>query len=59
MVMPHKSSNNRAEAPSPTYQHVVVRGLPYERGLSHGQQAASKVRANVAYYEQPGKLASG
>ncbi|KND90055.1 Acyl-coenzyme A:6-aminopenicillanic-acid-acyltransferase 40 kDa form [Tolypocladium ophioglossoides CBS 100239] len=40
------------------YQHVVVRGLPYERGLSHGQQARSKVRANVEYYRRPGKLAS-
>ncbi|KAJ5825567.1 peptidase C45 acyl-coenzyme A:6-aminopenicillanic acid acyl-transferase [Penicillium riverlandense] len=38
------------------YQHVVVRGLPYERGYSHGQQAASKVKANVEYYKRPGKL---
>lgn len=40
-----------------SYQHVVVRGLPYDRGLSHGQQAKSKVQANVDYYKQPGKLA--
>ncbi|KAJ9137495.1 Peptidase C45 acyl-coenzyme A [Pleurostoma richardsiae] len=44
--------------PTPTYQHVVVRGLPYNRGLSHGQQAGTKVRANVEYYRRPGKLAS-
>jgi isopenicillin-N N-acyltransferase like protein len=55
--MPHLNSDE-AEGPSPTYQHVVVRGLPYERGLSHGQQAGPKVRANVEYYKQPGKLAS-
>lgn len=44
------------EAPS-VYQHVVARGLPYERGVTHGQQAAAKVRANVEYYKTPGKLA--
>jgi isopenicillin-N N-acyltransferase-like protein len=55
--MPHLNSNE-VEVPSPTYQHVVVRGLPYERGISHGQQARHKVRANVQYYKQPGKLAS-
>lgn len=57
MILPH-SSGSGAETPSPTYQHVVVRGLPYERGFSHGHQAKSKVQANVNYYEQPGKLAS-
>lgn len=58
--MPHNISNGSSGAggPTPTYQHVVVEGLPYQRGLSHGQQAGSKVRANVAYYKQPGKLAS-
>ncbi|KAJ5981014.1 peptidase C45 acyl-coenzyme A:6-aminopenicillanic acid acyl-transferase [Penicillium waksmanii] len=40
-----------------SYQHVVVHGLPYDRGLSHGQQAKDKVQANVEYYKQPGKLA--
>ncbi|EPE10849.1 acyl-coenzyme a 6-aminopenicillanic acid acyl-transferase [Ophiostoma piceae UAMH 11346] len=39
------------------YQHVVCRGLPYERGLAHGQQAKSKVQENVTYYRRPGKLA--
>ena len=58
MVMLY-SGDNGVDAPSPTYQHVVVRGLPYERGFSHGTQARSKVRANVEYYEQPGKLAEG
>lgn len=46
-----------AQVPSPYYQHVIARGLPYERGLAHGQQAAQKVRDNVAYYKTPGKLA--
>ncbi|KAE9375888.1 peptidase C45 acyl-coenzyme A:6-aminopenicillanic acid acyl-transferase [Stipitochalara longipes BDJ] len=42
----------------PTYQHVVVTGVPYRRGLMHGVKARNKVRANVEYYKQPGKLAS-
>ncbi|KAI8663133.1 hypothetical protein LRP88_07335 [Fusarium phalaenopsidis] len=39
------------------YQHVIARGLPYERGLAHGRQAAAKISDNVAYYKMPGKLA--
>lgn len=39
------------------YQHVVARGLPYERGLIHGRAAQSKVKANIDYYKRPGKLA--
>ncbi|EGX93566.1 peptidase C45 acyl-coenzyme A:6-aminopenicillanic acid acyl-transferase [Cordyceps militaris CM01] len=46
-----------AKNPSPYYQHVIASGLPYERGLAHGQQAGQKVRDNVAYYKTPGKLA--
>ncbi|KAJ6440195.1 peptidase C45 acyl-coenzyme A:6-aminopenicillanic acid acyl-transferase [Purpureocillium lavendulum] len=38
------------------YQHVVVRGPPYERGLSHGQQARAKILASLEHYSQPGKL---
>ncbi|KAF5243556.1 hypothetical protein FANTH_8135 [Fusarium anthophilum] len=38
------------------YQHIVVEGTPYERGLSHGRQVADKVRANIEYYKLPGKL---
>lgn len=41
----------------PTYQHVVARGLPYDRGFIHGKEAKSKVQENVRYYRQPGKLA--
>jgi isopenicillin-N N-acyltransferase-like protein len=43
---------------TPTYQHVVVKGRAYERGLQHGLQARPKVRANVAYYRTPGALPS-
>ena len=46
------------EASNPfTYQHVVARGLPYERGVAHGRQAQAKVQENVRYYRRPGKLA--
>jgi hypothetical protein len=38
------------------YQHVVVRGLPYDRGFSHGTQVKDKIHTNVAYYKLPGKL---
>lgn len=41
---------------SPTYQHVVVTGLPHARGFSHGQQAKEKIRSNVAHYKLPGQL---
>ncbi|KAJ5618837.1 Peptidase C45 acyl-coenzyme A:6-aminopenicillanic acid acyl-transferase [Penicillium lagena] len=43
-------------AASPFYQHVVVQGLPYDRGFSHGEQAREKIQRNVKYYKQPGKL---
>jgi isopenicillin-N N-acyltransferase-like protein len=38
------------------YQHVVVHGLPYDRGFSHGQQVKEKVVLNIAHYKQPGTL---
>ncbi|TPX12618.1 uncharacterized protein E0L32_000795 [Thyridium curvatum] len=38
------------------YQHIVVEGLPYDRGLSHGTQVKDKIHTNVAYYKLPGKL---
>ncbi|KAH8893619.1 MFS general substrate transporter [Thozetella sp. PMI_491] len=34
----------------------VEKGLPYDRGLSHGTQVRDKVQANIAYYKLPGKL---
>ncbi|KAH8693889.1 peptidase C45 acyl-coenzyme A:6-aminopenicillanic acid acyl-transferase [Talaromyces proteolyticus] len=54
--MHSKPSNETAI--SPTYQHVIVKGLPYERGLTHGRRAQEKVCANVHYYRTPGKLVS-
>ena len=41
------------------YQHVVVKGLPYDRGFSHGTQVKDKIHTNVAYYKLPGKLPCG
>ncbi|CAG8890280.1 unnamed protein product [Penicillium egyptiacum] len=40
----------------PSYQHVVVHGLPYDRGFSYGEQTKEKIQRNVTYYKQPGKL---
>ncbi|KAJ5977771.1 Peptidase C45 acyl-coenzyme A:6-aminopenicillanic acid acyl-transferase [Penicillium viridicatum] len=40
----------------PFYQHVVVNGLPYDRGFSYGEQTKEKIQLNVAYYKQSGKL---
>lgn len=44
--------------PSPTYQRIVARGLPYDRGFTHGSEAAAKVKLNIDHYKKPGKLAS-
>ncbi|KAJ5964955.1 Peptidase C45 acyl-coenzyme A:6-aminopenicillanic acid acyl-transferase [Penicillium vulpinum] len=40
----------------PFFQHVVVHGLPYDRGFSYGEQTKEKIQRNVTYYKQPGKL---
>lgn len=56
MPAPSSESVETAHDRPPYYQHVVVRGPPYDRGLSHGEQAREKIRKNVAYYKQPGKL---
>lgn len=32
---------------SPTYEHIVVKGLPYARGFSHGQQLEKKIKRNI------------
>jgi len=44
--------------PQSHYQHIVVKGLPYDRGFSHGTQVTEKIRFNVDYYKRPGKLPS-
>ena len=41
---------------SPNFQHIVVEGLPYDRGVSHRQQAKEKILKGLAYYNQPEKL---
>ncbi|CAG7833877.1 unnamed protein product [Allacma fusca] len=33
------------------YDRIVVRGKPYDRGLSHGQQAKSKIHRSLQYYK--------
>ncbi|KIA75775.1 hypothetical protein HK57_00389 [Aspergillus ustus] len=38
------------------YQHVVVRGLPYERGFSYGSQTRDKIQRNIEYYKQADRL---
>ncbi|KAF2095305.1 hypothetical protein NA57DRAFT_68240 [Rhizodiscina lignyota] len=42
--------------PQPNYQHIVVKGLPYDRGFSYGAQTKEKVQKCLAHYRQPGKL---
>lgn len=49
-------SLEQPETMSTTYQQVVVEGLPYDRGYSHGSQVRDKVHTNIAYYKLPGKL---
>lgn len=38
------------------YQHIVLKGLPYERGHTHGEQARQKILDSLAHYHAPGKL---
>jgi hypothetical protein len=38
------------------YQHIVVSGLPYDRGFQHGQQLKDKILINIDHYNKPGKL---
>ena len=33
------------------YQHIVVTGTPFERGIQHGQQACDKIHFNIAQYK--------
>ncbi|KAJ5578810.1 Peptidase C45 acyl-coenzyme A:6-aminopenicillanic acid acyl-transferase [Penicillium hispanicum] len=40
----------------PFFQHIVVHGLPYDRGFSYGEQTKEKIRRNVTFYKQSGKL---
>lgn len=40
----------------PNFQHVVVRGKPYDRGFQYGQQTKEKIAKSLAHYRQPGKL---
>ncbi|PON27258.1 hypothetical protein TGAM01_v203639 [Trichoderma gamsii] len=38
------------------YQHIVLKGLPYDRGFTHGEQAKQKILDSLAHYHKPGKL---
>ncbi|KAL7927974.1 hypothetical protein ACQKWADRAFT_278370 [Trichoderma austrokoningii] len=38
------------------YQHIVLKGLPYDRGYTHGEQAKQKILDSLAHYHKPGKL---
>lgn len=42
--------------PPSNYQHIVLKGLPYERGHTHGEQARQKILDSLAHYHAPGKL---
>jgi hypothetical protein len=39
-----------------SYQHIVIKGLPYDRGFIHGSQAKTKIRDSLEHYHKPGKL---
>jgi isopenicillin-N N-acyltransferase-like protein len=38
------------------YQHILLKGLPYDRGFTHGEQAKQKILDSLAHYHKPGKL---
>lgn len=50
------SLETQASPQSAYYQHIVVEGHPYDRGVSHGTQVREKILTNIAYYKLPGKL---
>ncbi|CAL8096172.1 unnamed protein product [Orchesella dallaii] len=35
----------------PSYQHIIVSGLPFQRGESHGRQAKDKILTLISYYK--------
>ena len=39
-----------------SYDHIIVRGNPFTRGRSYGQQAKAKIHLNLSYYKKPGVL---
>ncbi|EHK24174.1 uncharacterized protein TRIVIDRAFT_67793 [Trichoderma virens Gv29-8] len=43
-------------SPPSNYQHIVLKGLPYDRGHTHGEQARLKILDSLAHYHAPGKL---
>jgi isopenicillin-N N-acyltransferase-like protein len=38
------------------YEHIIISGQPFERGLSYGKQTKSKIITNINYYKEPGVL---
>ncbi|KAJ6645912.1 hypothetical protein Bhyg_01121, partial [Pseudolycoriella hygida] len=38
------------------YDHIIVRGLPFERGVSHGIQAKDKILRGIALYKTSTKV---
>lgn len=43
--------NNDSNVTWNTYQHIVVSGLPFQRGESHGRQAKGKILNMISYYQ--------
>ncbi|OAA70855.1 peptidase C45 acyl-coenzyme A:6-aminopenicillanic acid acyl-transferase [Akanthomyces lecanii RCEF 1005] len=43
-MSPSRVSTNR-------YQHVLVKGTPFERGQQHGSQASTKIHFNISKYK--------
>jgi isopenicillin-N N-acyltransferase-like protein len=43
-------------ASTANYQHIVLKGLPYDRGFTHGEQAKQKILDSLIHYHKPGKL---
>lgn len=39
-----------------SYDHIIVKGNPFTRGRSYGQQAKAKIMTNLSYYKSSGVL---
>jgi len=38
------------------YDHIIIRGNPFARGKSYGEQTKAKIISNLNYYKMPGVL---
>lgn len=53
-IICHKSENSSTKS----YQHIIVSGLPFQRGWSHGWQAKEKILSMISFYKASSSMPS-